>query len=117
MAECIYISEVEFLNLVEDLHVLTQFRGKQVVNKYQIVSQAVIEDKYDDTYLDFDNCLPEEKQKLRNDYMRIEKIFQRNQRNGDNLSFGLDENRPFITSELYPTLVVSPPQDPSENDR
>ena len=116
-SELIFISEVEFCNLVEELHLLKQFSGTQVQNKYQIVSQAVIEDKYDYVYLDFDICKPEEKIKLMNEYKRIERIFQRNQRNGTNLSFGMDSNRPFLSSELYPTLVVSPQDDPLEDDR
>ena len=108
--ELVFISDSEFANIVQKLKVLKKFSGKKVQNKYQLVTKEVFEHKYDDAYLDFEKCSSLEKQKLRNDYMRIEKALQRNSRHGKDLSFGLDGSRPFISSEFYPTLVVSPPR-------
>ena len=115
-SEIVYISDAEFANSLQVLPDLASFRGKTIVNKYQILAKAVIASKYEDTELDFENCSAEEKQKLRNDYNRIEKKIRTNSKNKKPFSFGLDGNRPFMSSELYPTLIVSTAY-PSKNER
>ena len=117
-SELVFISDVEFANTVQTLGILKTFHGgKQVQNKFEIVSKAVMKSKYEHAYLDFENCDPSERKTLRNNYQRIEKSFQRNSRNRNDLSFGLDANRPFISSEMYPTMVVSPPLPPRPGTR
>ena len=112
-SELVFISDVEFANTVQTLGILKTFHGgKQVQNKFEIVSKEVFRTKYDHAYLDFENCSSVERKNLRNAYARIEKKFEANIRRGNDLSFGLDASQPFISSEMYPTLVVSPPQPP-----
>ena len=111
-SELVYMSDVEFANIIQKLPRLTsQFRGKTVPNKHELIITEVIGSKYDNVFLDFKNCSPKERMQLRNEYTRIDKQMQTNSRNKKERSFGLDGNRTFISSELYPTLlVVSPPK-------
>ena len=116
--ESVYISDVEFANIIETLDLLKQFRGKRVENKFEIVATEVLASKYDRnvTYLDFVNCSPLERKTLRNDYARIEKIIRDNSNRQRKLSFGLDADRPFLSSEKYKTLIVSSPHSADEED-
>ena len=116
-SESVFISDVEFANTVQTLGILKTFIGKQIPNKSQVVSKEVFRTKYDHAYLDFENCDPVEKTRLRNNYIRIDKTFQKNSRRGNDLSVGLDISRPFISSEMYPTMVVSPPLPPRPGTR
>ena len=40
--EIVFISQIEFSNIVEDLDVLKQFSSRLVVNKFEIVVEAVV---------------------------------------------------------------------------
>ena len=106
--EIVFISYAEFANTMQDKELLKNFRGKKIVNKFEIISREVVALKYD-VSLDFENCSKEERKQLRNDYDRLEKKIQQNRNNSRKWSFGLDEDKPFISSEMYPTLIVSTP--------
>ena len=113
--EIVYISDVEFANIAQDLpKTFSQNRGKQVVNEFQKTIKEVVGSKYgpDAVFLDFENCLPKEKQTLRNEYARIKKEIRKNIKKSKNWSDGLDATRIFISSEKYKTLVVSVPRPP-----
>ena len=116
-SELVFISDVEFANTVQELKILKRFHGQQVTNKFEIVSKEVLGSKYEHAYLDFEKCDPVERRNLRNNYVRIEKTFQKNSRRGNDLSFGLDGSNTFISSEMYPTMVVSPPPPPRPGPR
>ena len=54
--EIVFISQIEFSNIVEDLDVLKQFSSRHVVNKFEIVVEAVVHWKYENNVrLDFEN--------------------------------------------------------------
>ena len=115
-SEMLYISDVEFANIAQTLNVFKPNRGKHVVNEFEQIIRQVVGSKHDDIFLDFENCLPKERKKLRNEYVRIKKAITPNIQHSKKWSHGLDANRPFISSELYKTLVVSVPQ-PTPNER
>ena len=106
--EIVFISYAEFANTMQDKELLKNFRGKKIVNKFEIISREVVALKYD-VSLDFESCSKEERKQLRNDFDRLEKKIQQNRNNSRKWSFGLDEDKPFISSEMYPTLIVSTP--------
>ena len=54
--EIVFISQIEFSNIVEDLDVLKQFSSRHVVNKFEIVVEVVVHWKYENNVsLDFEN--------------------------------------------------------------
>ena len=54
--EIVFISQIEFSNIVEDLDVLKQFSSRLVVNKFEIVVEVVVHWKYENNVrLDFEN--------------------------------------------------------------
>ena len=113
--EIVFISQIEFANIVEDLDVLKQFSGRHVVNKFEIVVEAVVRWKYENNVrLDFENCSTAEKSKLRCAYNRIEKKIRTNSKRKKNLSYEL-ENKAFISSDQYKTLIISLPHPPSSS--
>ena len=117
--ELIYMSDVEFVNILKSLPktLTSQFRGKTVPNKHEIIINEVIGSKYDNVFMNFKNCEPRERMQLRNEYTRIEKQMTTNSKNKRDSAFGLDGNRTFISSELYPTLLVVSPPKKSETER
>ena len=117
--ELIYMSDVEFVNTLKSLPktLTSQFRGKTVPNKHEIIVKEVIGSKYDNVFMNFKNCEPRERMQLRNEYTRIEKQMTTNSKNKRDSAFGLDGNRTFISSELYPTLLVVSPQKNSKTER
>ena len=117
-SELVYMSDVEFANTIQKLPRLTsQFRGKTVPNKHELIITEVIGSKYDNVFLDFKNCSPKERMQLRNEYTRIEKQMTTNSKNKRDSAFGLDGSRTFISSELYPTLLVVSPPKQSKTER
>ena len=111
--EIVFISQIEFSNIVEDLDVLKQFSSRHVVNKFEIVVEAVVHWKYENNVrLDFENWSTAEKSILRCAYNRIEKKIRTNSKRKKNLSYEL-ENKAFISSDQYKTLIISLPHPPS----
>ena len=106
--EVVFISQIEFADIVEDMDILKQFSGRHVVNKFEIVVAAVVRNKYENVRLDFENCSTAEKSKLRCAYNRIEKKIRTNSKRKKNLSYEL-ENKAFISSDQYKTLIISLP--------
>ena len=118
-----YISQFEFAKIVERLDILQQFKhtanrpGKSVVNKFETVITEVVGSKYDSNlFLDFENCLLQEKQKIRSAYARIETTMRKNQQKRKPLSHDLPSDKAFISSTQYPTLVIFP-QRKAEEER
>ena len=118
--EVVWISHKEFADLVEEHECLKRFSGnvtgKHTVNKFEFVINEVIGIKYDNVNLDFINCSPAERNKLRSAFTRIEKQIRKNSRRKKPLSFELDSAKAFISSEDYKTLFVYPTH-PSTNER
>ena len=117
-SESLYFSYVEFANIVEELKMLKKFRGRNITNQFETVIRAVVASKYDDNItLDFEKCSPKERKSLRTEYDRVKTKMRTNSNRGRKLSFGLDEKtKPFMSSEMYPTIIVSAPQ-PPKNER
>ena len=109
--EIVYISQAEFATRVEERpHLTAQFKSKRgTINKFEIVIREIVESKYDESYLDFENCDILERKKLRSAYDRIIKKMRRNVQNRKSLSHDLPNDKPFICSSDYPTLVVYAP--------
>ena len=119
--ELVYISEKEFANIVDDRQLLKSFSGNQqrpkhTVNKFETVITEVIGSKYDNVHLDFIGCLEVERNRLRSAFTRIELKIRTNSKNKKPFSHDLDPSKPFISSELYKTIIVSSPR-PSKNER
>ena len=116
--ESLYISYVEFANIVEDRKSLKDFRGRSITNQFEIVIREVVGSKYDSNItLNFETCCPKERKRLRTEYDRLKKKMRNNSNRGRKLSFELDGTRPFISSQLYPTLIVSTPHQPPPQER
>ena len=118
--EVVWISHKEFADLVQEYNCLEQFSGihtgKHTVNKFEIVINEVIGHKYDNVNVDFINCSPAERNKLRSAFTRIEKQIRKNCRRKKPWGFELDSAKAFISSEDYKTLFVYPTH-PSTNER
>ena len=117
-SESVFISQFEFASIVQELpKLLKRFKGKHIINKFEDVVTEVVGSKYtNNVHLDYVGCTSKERQKLRSAFVRIEKKIRQNSKNGKPYSFGLPGDKPFISSEAYPTLVVSIVQ-PPKNER
>ena len=117
-SEMLLISDVEFANIAQSLPKLfSRNRGKKIVNEFEHVIREVVGSKHDESIsLDFEKCLPKERNTLRNEYARIKKQIKTNIKLSKKWSTGLDANNTFISSEKYKTLVVSVPH-PSKTAR
>ena len=113
----VYISQYEFATIIEEKPaLLSQFKGKgRIINKFEIVVREAIDSKYDDIFLNFETCLESERKKLRRAYERIAEKIRRNVQTKKKPSHDIPNDKTFISSENYPTLVVYiPPPDQAE---
>ncbi len=117
-SEVVYISQFEFAKIVQELpNLLKRFKSKHITNKFEQIVSEVVGSKYGkNIHLDFVGCNSNERDKLRSAYVRIEMKIRANSKNGKPYSSGLSTDKPFISSDAYPTLVVSTVQ-PPKNDR
>ena len=60
-SEMVFISDVEFANIVQELNLLKQFRGKKIPNQFEIVTREVVASKHENVQLDFKNCSAKER--------------------------------------------------------